>query len=61
MIASPCIGLCRLGDGDICLGCGRTLAEIADWGGAGPLRQSDILAGAALRRAAVTADVEAGH
>jgi hypothetical protein len=58
MIASPCIGLCRLGDGDICLGCGRTLPEIAEWSGAGPARQSDILAAAALRRAATRADAE---
>jgi predicted Fe-S protein YdhL (DUF1289 family) len=29
---SPCIGTCRLDDaGQTCLGCRRTLAEIAAW------------------------------
>ncbi|MFO7340278.1 MAG: CoA pyrophosphatase [Lysobacteraceae bacterium] len=29
--ASPCIGLCRLGDDGLCAGCLRTGAEIAAW------------------------------
>ena len=29
-VESPCIGICRLADG-ICVGCGRTLDEIARW------------------------------
>jgi predicted Fe-S protein YdhL (DUF1289 family) len=30
--ASPCINLCRMDDHDqFCLGCRRTLDEIADW------------------------------
>ena len=27
---SPCIGVCQL-DGGVCVGCGRTMAEIRRW------------------------------
>jgi hypothetical protein len=27
---SPCTGVCRLDDG-VCVGCGRTMAEIREW------------------------------
>ncbi|MFY2658282.1 DUF1289 domain-containing protein [Achromobacter xylosoxidans] len=30
-IASPCLGICRLGDDLVCLGCHRTMDEIASW------------------------------
>jgi predicted Fe-S protein YdhL (DUF1289 family) len=30
--ASPCISVCTLDDENRCLGCGRTLDEIARWG-----------------------------
>ena len=31
-VPSPCVGICRLTDeGTSCLGCGRTLEEIANW------------------------------
>jgi predicted Fe-S protein YdhL (DUF1289 family) len=30
---SPCVRRCTLNDDDICIGCGRTLADIAAWGG----------------------------
>ena len=40
---SPCIGVCRLDeDTGYCLGCGRTGAEIAEWGGADDLRKAAI-------------------
>jgi predicted Fe-S protein YdhL (DUF1289 family) len=29
-ILSPCVQTCRL-DGEVCVGCGRTRAEIATW------------------------------
>jgi len=29
---SPCIGVCRMGVDGLCVGCRRTLAEIARWG-----------------------------
>lgn len=28
---SPCIQICRIGDDEYCVGCRRTLAEIAQW------------------------------
>ncbi|WP_093288708.1 DUF1289 domain-containing protein [Solimonas aquatica] len=28
---SPCIGVCQLGPEQFCLGCGRSLEEIAGW------------------------------
>lgn len=31
MMASPCKKICRLDAEGLCVGCGRTLAEIADW------------------------------
>lgn len=32
MTASPCIGVCQLdGPTQTCIGCGRTIAEIAAW------------------------------
>lgn len=30
--ASPCIGVCRMDADGLCIGCRRTLAEIARWG-----------------------------
>jgi len=30
-IASPCVGVCTLGPGNICIGCLRTAAEIGNW------------------------------
>lgn len=30
---TPCVGICRMGADGLCLGCRRTLAEIARWGG----------------------------
>ncbi len=33
MLSSPCIKVCVIdGRADICIGCGRTLPEIAGWG-----------------------------
>ena len=29
---SPCIGVCRMDADGLCVGCRRTLAEIARWG-----------------------------
>jgi uncharacterized protein len=41
---SPCIGVCRLDPkGGLCLGCGRTLKEIAAWPGLAPEARARIL------------------
>lgn len=30
-VASPCVRLCTLDEHDICVGCGRSLADITGW------------------------------
>jgi len=30
-VASPCTGICRVNEANICMGCQRTLEEIAAW------------------------------
>ena len=30
-VASPCTRVCCLDDQDVCIGCGRTMAEICEW------------------------------
>ncbi len=50
-LPSPCIGVCRLDpDRRFCLGCGRTLEEIARWRDASPAERRAILARLAARR-----------
>jgi uncharacterized protein len=50
-LPSPCIRNCCLDEHEICLGCGRSLDEIRDWGGAPDAKRREILAKAATRRA----------
>jgi predicted Fe-S protein YdhL (DUF1289 family) len=49
-LPSPCIRNCCLDEKDVCLGCGRTLAEIRDWSTADDLERSRVLERAAVRR-----------
>ncbi|MCR0982935.1 DUF1289 domain-containing protein [Roseomonas populi] len=49
-VPSPCTGLCRLDEGKVCLGCGRSIAEIAAWPSASETERRAILARAAGRR-----------
>jgi predicted Fe-S protein YdhL (DUF1289 family) len=42
-IASPCIRTCCLDDDDVCIGCGRALAEIVAWGTADDAQRRAIL------------------
>ena len=30
-VSSPCVRICALDEADVCVGCGRTLDEIARW------------------------------
>jgi uncharacterized protein len=30
-VRSPCVAICELNADDICIGCGRSRAEITDW------------------------------
>lgn len=47
---SPCVRKCCL-DGELCMGCGRLMDEILEWGRASDARQREIIAAAAQRRA----------
>ncbi len=50
--ASPCVGICRLDPrSGLCLGCRRTIAEIAGWPGLEPAERAAILARLAGRAA----------
>jgi predicted Fe-S protein YdhL (DUF1289 family) len=51
-IVSPCIRICCLDDGDMCLGCFRTLDEIKNWREADNLAREHILQHCEQRRKA---------
>lgn len=55
MVASPCVNVCRM-DAEtadaLCLGCFRTLDEIAQWSGAAESDKRAILAAVEKRREA---------
>jgi predicted Fe-S protein YdhL (DUF1289 family) len=45
MIQSPCIKICTLdARSGLCLGCGRTIDEIARWGGMSEAERARIMA-----------------
>lgn len=46
---SPCINVCQLDAGDMCIGCGRLLAEIAAWSRMSPDQQRVVREAAAQR------------
>lgn len=48
-VASPCRRQCCLDDRDMCLGCGRLLAEILEWGAADNARRRAICQNAQAR------------
>ncbi|MBB1518356.1 DUF1289 domain-containing protein [Aquipseudomonas guryensis] len=48
-VESPCRRQCCLDDHDECLGCGRTLAEILEWGKADGARRRQICQAAQQR------------
>jgi uncharacterized protein len=52
-VASPCIDVCRLDAQGLCVGCLRTLDEIAEWPRASEARRREILRALALRKAGV--------
>lgn len=47
---SPCIDVCSVDDCGICLGCGRTLDEIAAWPGMSEGQQRQLLQDLARRK-----------
>ena len=55
MIETPCVKICTLDAGaGLCLGCGRTIDEIAGWGAMTPSERSRIMAELPARLAAKT-------
>lgn len=40
---SPCVGICRLNAESYCLGCGRSISEIAEWPRASRFRRAVIV------------------
>jgi predicted Fe-S protein YdhL (DUF1289 family) len=48
---SPCIGICQLDAQQLCVGCRRTLDEIAEWPLATEARRREILHELASRKA----------
>jgi uncharacterized protein len=42
-VASPCVNICRLDAQGLCVGCRRTLGEIAEWSRASDARRLEIL------------------
>jgi predicted Fe-S protein YdhL (DUF1289 family) len=42
-VASPCVDICRLDAQGLCIGCRRTISEIAEWSQASDARRLEIL------------------
>jgi uncharacterized protein len=42
-VKSPCIDVCRLDGQGLCVGCRRTIDEIAEWSRASEARRREIL------------------
>jgi predicted Fe-S protein YdhL (DUF1289 family) len=52
-VSSPCIKLCAVsGQSGLCIGCGRTLSEIASWARLDEARRKAIIADLPARLAA---------
>ena len=56
LISTPCVNVCAVdGRTGLCVGCGRTLKEIAAWGGLDEPRRRAIMAELPTRLAASAA------
>ncbi len=53
VVESPCNKVCILNPEQICIGCGRTLAEISNWGQADAARRREICHSARTRKLAM--------
>ena len=54
-VLTPCIGICEVGPDDHCVGCLRTLDEIARWGSMNDHERIHIMRDVLPRRAGGTA------
>ena len=53
-IASPCVQVCVVdGESGLCLGCFRTLAEVAGWTGLSDAERDAVMAALPARRGAI--------
>jgi predicted Fe-S protein YdhL (DUF1289 family) len=53
-ITTPCTKVCYIDDASgLCLGCFRTMTEIAAWAGLGELRRAELMAELPGRRALI--------
>ncbi|MBY6018597.1 DUF1289 domain-containing protein [Ferrimonas balearica] len=57
-IESPCVACCKLDEQDVCQGCYRTLAEIANWNRRTEAEKADILARLPARAEAYRREAE---
>jgi predicted Fe-S protein YdhL (DUF1289 family) len=48
-VPSPCVDICRLDAQGLCVGCRRTIDEIAEWSRASEARRREILRELELR------------
>jgi predicted Fe-S protein YdhL (DUF1289 family) len=48
-VPSPCVDICRLDAQGLCVGCRRTIDEIAEWSRASDARRREILRELELR------------
>jgi hypothetical protein len=56
-IATPCVKVCIVdGESGLCLGCLRTLAEVAGWMRYTDAERSEIMAGLPARRSRIRAE-----
>lgn len=53
-VESPCISVCLLSEGDVCLGCYRNLEEIVGWHNLSNDQRRGVVAEAEVRRKADT-------
>jgi hypothetical protein len=53
-IATPCVKVCIVdGESGLCLGCFRTLGEVARWSALGDAERAEIMAALPARRARI--------
>ena len=53
-IPSPCVGICCVGADGVCIGCFRTVMELAGWSGASIEEKRAIVERCRLRAKAIT-------